>query len=274
MRTFSCLSVLIWLCIACHENSPKTTDPEPDDTTAVAADTAALLAPDSLPDPPKAADGLFDDFIYSYMRSPRFQMARTVFPLPHYIDGVNHPIARDAWKFDRLYSTQEVYTIIFDNAKSISAEKDTSLHHVVVESVNLDKMRVKQYVFTKTNGQWRLAQLNSHQMKENINSDFYIFYRHFASNHTFQNEHIADPFHFKTYDSDNFQTIEGLLDVSQWPDYRPDLPTGTITNINYGQSYGNARRRVLMLCSPSGGMGCSLTFVRSGNTWLLERLEN
>ncbi len=80
-------------------------------------------------------------------------MARTVFPLPHYIDGVNHPIARDAWKFDRLYSTQEVYTIIFDNAKSISAEKDTSLHHVVVESVNLDKMRVKQYVFTKTNGQ-------------------------------------------------------------------------------------------------------------------------
>ena len=63
MRTFSCLSVLIWLCIACHENSPKTTDPEPDDTTAVAADTAALLAPDSLPDPPKAADGLFDDFI-------------------------------------------------------------------------------------------------------------------------------------------------------------------------------------------------------------------
>lgn len=274
MKTFSCLSVLLWLCLACQDRSPKVAEPEAGDSTAVPADTAPLLPADSVPEPPKAADGLFDDFIYSFMRSPRFQLARTDFPLPHFIDGVNHPIARSKWQFDRLYSTQEVYTIIFDNAKSISAEKDTSLHHVVVESVNLGRMRVKQYLFHKIDGQWRLTRLNSHPVSENINSDFYAFYRLFSSDPDFQYKHIADPFHFKTYDADNFQTIEGLLDVSQWPDYRPDLPKGTITNINYGQSYGNARRRVLMLCSPSGGMGCSLTFIRSGKTWLLERLEN
>ena len=111
-------------------------------------------------------------------------------------------------------------------------------------------------------------------MADNVNSDFYRFYHRFSRSLQFQLAHIADPFAFKTYDSDNFQTIEGVLDAAQWPDYRPELPKGTITNINYGQAYGNARRRVLMICSQSGGMGCSLVFVRKGSTWMLESLEN
>ena len=274
MRTFFCLSVLLWLCISCHDGKPVASDTEHHDTIPTGADSVPQRAEDSIPEPPRAADGLFDDFIYSFMRNPRFQMARTDFPLPNIVDGTNHPIPRSSWQFDRLYSKQDVYTIIFDNAKSIKAEKDTSLHRVVVESVYLDQKRIKQYLFHKINGLWRLTGLNTHRMSKNINSDFYEFYRQFSSSPRFQSLHITDPFKFKTYDSDNFQTIEGLLDVSQWPDYRPSLPKGTITNINYGQSYGNARRRVLMLCSPSGGMGCSLTFIRSGNTWLLEQLEN
>lgn len=245
---------------------------------AVVADSlpagADSLGADSLAAPPKAADGLFDDFVYSFMRNRRFQLERTDFPLPNVVDGVDKPIARAAWKFDPLYVKQDVYTLIFDSEQSIKAEKDTSLKHVVVEWVNLDRHRVKQYLFDKVDGQWRLTGLQTHDLSKNVNSDFYAFYRRFATNLAFQARHIADPFHFNTHDFDNFQTIEGVMDASQWPDYRPELPHGTITNINYGQSYGNARRRVLMICSQSGGMGCSLTFVRSGKSWKLEKLVN
>lgn len=229
---------------------------------------------DSIGNPPKAADGLFDDFIYSFMRNKHFQLERTNFPLPNIIDGSDHPIARADWKYDPIYSKLDSYTIIFDSEKSTAAQKDTTLHAVVVEWVYLSKRRVKQYHFAKTDGQWRLVRIEQHNISKNVNCDFYEFYHRFATDKAFQHRHILNPFNFKTHDFDNFQTIEGVLDVEQWPDYRPNLPQGTITNINYGQDYANAKRRVLLMCSPSGGMGCSLTFIKKGKSWMLEKLEN
>lgn len=256
--------------------SCKKTTPAPTEKT-LAADSAPAVQDSAAADTdkvPEAADGLFDDFIYSFMRKPQFQASRVVFPLPYIKDGATAPVEKAQWKFERLYVRQDVYTMIFDNAKSIAAEKDTSLNHVVVEWVYLTKRRVKQYVFDKLGGKWMLARIEEHNMSQNINSDFYEFYARFSADKSFQNKHIENPFHFKTYDYDNYQSVEGVLDVEQWPDYRPALPKGTITNVNYGQSYGNARQRVLVICSQSGGMGCSLTFVRKGKTWMLKRLEN
>ncbi len=119
---------------------------EDNDSLAVAPDSSVM---DSLPAPSKSADGLFDDFIYSFMRNPRFQSERILFPLANIVDGVNHPIAKKLWKFDPLYRNQDVYTIIFDNARSIKAEKDTSLRKTTVEWVYLNDHRVKQYKFEK-----------------------------------------------------------------------------------------------------------------------------
>lgn len=271
MKVFFYSIAALLLLSACRGG--KVSDPEAalPDSVVVEADEAAH---DAEPTPPEAADGLFDDFIYSFMRSRNFQVERTDFPLPNRIDGKDLPIARKDWKFDPLYVKQDVYTLLFDNPRSVKAEKDTSLKHVVVEWVYLDKKRVKQYHFNKRQGRWRLTALETQDLGRHANSDFYEFYRRFSSQPDFQRAHIANPFRFKTYDSDNFQDIEGLLDVSQWPDYRPNLPEGVITNINYGQSYGDARQRVLMICSPSGGMGCSMTFVRKGDTWMLQYLEN
>lgn len=271
MKSFFYMLLCVLLYASCTSGKPQKDVAEESDTLVAVIDSDAA---DSMPNPPKAADGLFDDFIYSFMRNKRFQFERIKFPLSNVIDGENHPIAKDVWKFDQLYEKQDVYTLVFDNLKSIKAEKDTSLRHVVFEWVYLTQRRVKQYIFDKTNGQWFLTGLETHDMSKNINSDFYEFYAKFSSSHKFQSTHILNPFHFKTYDYENFQSIDGLLDVNQWPDFRPKLPSGTITNINYGQSYGNNRRRVLMVCSQSGGMGCSLTFIRKGNTWMLERLDN
>ena len=155
-----------------------------------------------------------------------------------------------------------------------SVEKDTALSRVTVDCIDFDRRRVEQYIFARVQRQWHLVEIDAHALGRHADSEFYTFYNRFATSTDFQMAHIADPFYFKTYDSDNFQTIEGVLDVNQWPDFRPDLPSGHVTSVNYGQSYGQSRRRVLMLCSPSGGMSCSLTFLRMGKTWMLEKLEN
>lgn len=273
MRSFLFLLAALTLLGACAGH--KTSEPE----QAEASDSLGLAA-DSLPAdsqtvaPPRAVDGLFDDFIFSFMRNRSFQMERIKFPLDNYIDGVNHPIARNSWRFDRLYLKQELYTVIFDSEASAAAEKDMSLGHVEVEWVYLGKKRVKQYRFDKVGGRWLLTSIDQHHLSKNVNSDFYDFYHHFSESASYQKKHIRNPFTFTTYDFDNFQAVEGLLDVEQWPDYKPDLPKGVITNVNYGQSYGDHRRRVLLLCSPSGGMGCTLVFEHTGKNWYLTRLEN
>ena len=245
-----------------------------------ATDTLTVATPDSVPSDsvqpvtPKHLDGLFDDFAFLFMSNSKFQQRRVRFPLPVVEDGKTHWLEKKQWRFDPLYGRRDVYTLIFDSKKAMQAQKDTSLKHVEVEWVYLTARRVKQYVFNKTQGLWRLDSINVHRFVDNENSDFYEFYRQFSSSPDFQTRHIVNPFAFRTYDSDNFSHIDGTLDVQQWPDFRPDLPHGTITNINYGQRYGDARHRLLVICSPSGGMGCTLTFVRKGNTWMLEGLEN
>ena len=179
-------SAILMLC-ACRGEKTETAetvsvDSVPDSlaTDSLGADTA---------EPPVAADGLFDDFMYNFMRNRKFQKKRIKFPLENLVDGKNKPIAEGAWKFDPVYVREEVYTMLFDDEKSVTSEKDTSVHHVIVEWVYLDRGRVKQYHFFKEKGQWRLFRLDTH-------------------------------------------TIDGVLDVAQWPDFKPDMPSGRITNIN------------------------------------------
>ena len=83
--------------------------------------------------PPKKADEFFDDFAFAFMKNRRFQRSRISFPLPYTIDGQTKHIARNAWKFDRMYAAHEVYTLIFDSHKGAKMAKDTTVKKVVVE---------------------------------------------------------------------------------------------------------------------------------------------
>lgn len=235
-----------------------------------AADTAIA----ETPTPPQAADKLFDDFIYAFMKNDHFQLSRISFPLANIVDGRNHPIQRQQWKHDYMFSREDFYTMIFDNKAGEEAEKDSAVHDVTVEWVYLDRNRVKQYIFKKENGAWMLTGLNSHALSKNENSEFYRFYNRFANDSVFQRAHISNPFAFSTYDTDNFEDIEGVLDVDQWVDFRPELPRHVITNINYGQAYRPTGYRILMLNSLSGGMNCTLEFKKRKGEWMLVRLEN
>ena len=108
---------------------------------------------------PKKADEFFDDFAFAFMKKPRFQRSRIVFPLEHIVDGKRFEIQKSAWKYDRMYSAGETYTLIFDSAKGAGMAKDTSVSRVVVEELNLPHHRIKSYLFLRENAEWRLTQL-------------------------------------------------------------------------------------------------------------------
>lgn len=250
---------------------PAAAAPDSAKNDSVAPDTAqsAEEVPIS-----KKADEFFDDFAFAFMKKPRFQRSRIVFPLEHIVDGRRSEIAGRAWKHDRMYSKRETYTLIFDSAKGEKMAKDTSVKHVTVEELDLLGHRVKSYVFSKSDGEWRLVRLEDEQMEHSANSDFYAFYQQFATDDEFRRAHMVPRLAFSTYDEDNFKRMEGFISPDQWSDFAPELPKGKLTNILYGQSFANTNLRLLAISTPSSGFTSTLTFRRKKGKWMLTRLEN
>lgn len=266
---------LVWSCKSKTEAPVEFMEEVPADTTK-----APELVEDSLPEelavpePPKKADELFDDFIFAFMKNKHYQRQRVAFPLSYTYDGENKQLEQSEWKYDSMYSRYEMYTLIFDSEKADNMAKDTSVDRVVVEELDLDTQRAKSYDFKRENAEWRLTSLEDGPMENSANSEFYRFYHQFATDPAFQQSHIASPLAFSTFDDDEFKTVETTLTPEEFAEHSPELPKSKITNILYGQTFQNSNLRILSLRAHASGFECKMVFKKNGGEWKLTRLEN
>lgn len=228
----------------------------------------------TVPDPPKKADELFDDFAFAFMKNKTFQKSRIEFPLTYVLDGDTILLQNSQWKYDSMYSRYELYTLIFDNPKGEKLAKDTKIDKVVVEELDLETQRAKSYNFERIQGEWKLKCLIDAPMTDSENSDFYTFYHRFATEEEFQKNHIAQQLKFSTFDDDTFKMKESTISPEEFRDCSPELPKSKITNILYGQTFKNSNLRVLSLRAHASGMECLMEFKKTGSEWMLTRLEN
>ena len=224
--------------------------------------------------PPRTADELFDDFIYAFMNGKRFQLSRISFPLKLKVDSIDSLLRRKHWEYTPLYANLDVYTMIFNHANEESIEKDTSVNNVFVDWIDLNTQRVKTFHFRRTQGFWKLSALEELAIDKASDHNFYTFYNAFVSDSLFQREHVSNNLKFLVYDEDSGEDIEGTLEVNQWYEFRPTLPTDVITNIIYGERPNDTDERILVLSSLSGGMNCKLHFKRVADAWMLIQFEN
>ena len=131
---------------SCTDKKPK---PEGDSTAdSVLADTSSIDSTEALIEEtpmPKAADELFDDFIFNFAANRRLQKKRIVFPLKVYYNGkLKREIPMDEWKMEHFFMRQQYYTLIFDNARQMNLVKDTAVNHVVIEKIFFRKKLVQQ----------------------------------------------------------------------------------------------------------------------------------
>ena len=271
------LTVVCFTSVGCSDKKPAQVH-DSTSVDSVVADTQTVDSTEKLIEEtpmPKAADELFDDFVFNFAANRKLQMKRVHFPLPVYHnDKLVKSIGKRAWKMDHFFMHQDYYTLIFDNQKQMNLVKDTAIDHVVVEKVFYAKKKVQQFLFNRINGEWMMTSINYKPMYSNMNASFLKFYGHFATDSAFQAKHLHNPVKFVGPDpDDDFSTMSGDIEPETWPAFAPQLPHGMIYNIIYGQKYAESNQKIFVIRGIANGMETILTFKRVHGKWMLTKLN-
>ena len=243
---------LISMTFGCKDKKPEDivpNEPEPIDTVApadtlVIADTVPEDAMDSLISAtpmPKAADELFDDFLFNFTANKKLQYERVKFPLKVVEGDKVSAIDRKEWQMEKFFMKQEFYTLIFDDESQLELPKKTNLDSVVVEKIYLAQQSVE-----------------------------------FASDSLFQVESLDKTVETILPDpDDDFTMIEGEFHPDQWEEFRPPvLPHEFIYNIIYGQKYTHSKQKLFVVRGISNGLETEMTFRQIDGKWKLVKLVN
>lgn len=257
----------------CTDKKPEPVDTIQADTiledTIVQDSTENVIAETPMP---KAADELFDDFIFNFAANGKLQRKRIVFPLPVYRDGkMERKIEKRKWEMERFFMRQGYYTLILDNQKQEEAVKDTTVNHVAIEKIHFNSETVQTYCFDKIRGEWMLTAMRYQPIDKNRNASFLRFYDHFSTDSAFQVQSLADEVEFTAPDpDDDFSTITGVIMPQQWFDFKPGIiPSGLIYNVIYGRKYDNSDQKILVIRGIANGLEMEMIFERMGEHWKL-----
>lgn len=269
-------SVLVLLFSACQSNKTGNSEVEEPADSAQKADTVSSSLQEEIGEEtsvPKAADELFDDFIFNFAANRTLQSSRIKFPLlVKRGDEVSY-VKKGDWQMEYFFMKQDFYTLLFDSEKEMEAVKETNIEHAVVEKIYLHSKTVKQYVFDRVNGLWTLQQVIHMPLSESRNASFLEFYEQFASSIEYQSNHLMESVKFIGPDpDDDFNQMEGVITPDTWEAFAPELPSGMIYNIVYGAPQKETGRKIFVLRGIANGMEMELTFKHEGGKWKLEKL--
>lgn len=245
-------------------------------TDSLSADTTATDTMETIISEtpmPRAADELFDDFFFNFAANGKLQRKRIKFPLPVIRKDTTF-IKASAWETEHFFMHQDYYTLIFDNLRQMNVVKDTTIHHVIVEKIYLKRNTVKQYLFDRVQGLWKMTAIKYEGMRKNRNASFLSFYSKFATDSAFQISSINDPLDFSGPSSDDeFDTTSGFLAPEQWLSFAPELPSGMIYNIQYdSERKSGGNQRIFVIRGISNGLETELTFRKKEGKWMLIKL--
>ena len=279
MKWCSCGLIAAVLCLsACMGERARSDGRDSADKTGDSTEEieAALGDSLSLTDEamPKAADELFDDFIFNFASNHRLQLERISFPLLVNSGQKQERIERGQWQMDYFFMNQDFYTLIFDSPEQLELVKDTAISEAIVEKIFLDKSFVRQYLFSRKTGRWMLDEVRNQTLGHNHNASFLTFYQHFVADSLFQRASLASQIAFSGPDpDDDFNQIEGMITPDFWEAFAPEFPSHMLYNIVYGPQKASGTEKILVLRGIANGLEVELTFKLLNNKWILTKLN-
>lgn len=275
-RCFIALSAIMLLMFSCTGKKAGQTDEVPTDSVADSTDVAVTDTMELLitqTPMPRAADAMFDDFIFNFVANKKLQKERTVFPLRTTEGDKTVNTKEEQWQMERLFMRQGYYTLLFSDEKQMSLMKDTAVSQAIVEKIQLKKNRVVNYRFFRVKGAWMMTSINVTPISENANASFLSFYQKFVTDSVFQLESINETVQFVGPDpDDDFAQMEGVITPDTWEAFAPTLPVKVLYNIVYGKPKAANKEMIFLMKGVANGLEMELRFKKVGNKWLLMKM--
>lgn len=243
-----------------------------DSTDTVMVDTLEQLITET--PMPRAADAMFDDFVFNFVANKRLQYERIVFPLRvTQIDGKTELTDKSQWKMEHFFMRQGYYTLLFGNDEQMAHMKDTAVNEAVVERILLRKNEVTDYYFQRIRGAWMMREVRVNPIETNANASFLAFYKQFVSDSAFQVRSINETVEFIGPDpDDDFNIMEGVITPDTWEAFAPQLPGKMLYNIIYGKQMPEGNQKIFLMRGVSNGLELELRFKKVGSKWMLMKM--
>ena len=271
--SFWAVVLLMFSCTGNKAGRPDetVTDSVADTTEVAETDTLELLITET--PMPRAADAMFDDFVFNFAANKRLQQERIIFPLRKTEAGETTQIEKEHWQMEHLIMRQGYYTLLFNGEKEMALMKDTAVSEAIVEKIQLKKNRVTNYLFQRIRGAWMLKGIQVTPITENTNADFLLFYQKFVSDSAFQVKSLNETVEFVGPDpDDDFNMMEGVITPDTWEAFAPTLPGKVLYNIVYGQPQTSGNEKIFLMRGVANGLELELRFKKTGNQWKLMKM--
>ena len=261
---------------SCTGNKANQTEEVPADSVADSIDTTDVDSMELLiteTPMPRAADAMFDDFLFNFLANKKLQKERVIFPLRVTGNGTITKIEKDDWQMEHLFMRQGYYTLLFNSDKQMQLMKDTAVNEAVVEKILLAKNQIKNYFFQRIKGAWLLREIKVTSIQSDANASFLAFYQRFVNDTAFQVKSISETVDFVGPDpDDDFNMMEGVITPDTWEAFAPTLPHKTLYNIIYGKPQEEGNQKIYLLRGVANGLEMELRFKKEGGRWMLKKL--
>lgn len=220
---------------------------------------------------------VFGDFAFAFTHDKRFQANRISFPLEVVnLDGSVRRIksGKDFRNEFRLPGNDYYVLLLGNRAQMDIFQNDSSLTHVSMQCVDLAEETTTDYMFLRDEGRWQLVK-RQHSRLHDASENFLRFYHRFVSDSVYQQSCLASQLSLSMENPDDEESdMQGTIDSSQWPVFRPEMPGNRFVHIDFGQQLSDTGQMLLVQCGISNGMMDILTFRRAGERWELVSIEN
>jgi len=275
-RFILAIFAFVLIMFSCTGNKSNQTEEVPADSVADSIDTTDVDSMELLiteTPMPRAADAMFDDFLFNFLANKKLQKERVIFPLRVTENGTITKIEKDDWQMEHLFMRQGYYTLLFNSDKQMQLMKDTAVNEAVVEKILLAKNQIKNYFFQRIKGAWLLREIKVTSIQSDANASFLAFYQRFVNDTAFQVKSISETVDFVGPDpDDDFNMMEGVITPDTWVAFAPTLPHKTLYNIIYGKPQEEGNQKIYLLRGVANGLEMELRFKKEGGRWMLKKL--
>ncbi len=275
-RCFFAIIAGLLLMFSCTGNKAKQAEEVPEDSVAdttdqAVSDTMELLITET--PMPRAADVMFDDFIFNFVANKKLQRERIIFPLRMTEGEKTEKVEKAQWQMEHFFMRQGYYTLLFNDDRQMRLMKDTAVSEAIVEKILLKKGQVKDYMFQRIKGAWMLKEVKTTSLEENVNASFLTFYSRFVTDSVFQVQSLNSTVQFVGPDpDDDFQMMEGVITPDTWEAFAPQLPSKILYNIIYGRPEAEGSSKIFLLRGIANGLEMELRFRKNHGKWQLMKM--